>query len=265
MQRVEEPMETIHLYVVREAEQRPFSRLPLYCAVLCLVAIVALTIYSGEHPLYEHETLHVPAVLLPLTTFTASEKVIPTGVKTVPATHAAGTLTITNGSIVSAALPTGMLFTTTDGVEVVTETAVWVPAGSATGYGRATMVAQVVPTGINLPPLALNQVVGTSLYVQNRSAFTGGRKASRVTIRTPEDRLRAIAQARAALLPATHSRLLLTPCQEQVAGDITLTWHCQFVTYHIPSFMRVMGVRVQGTQVLVEVESVVRPQPFRGK
>jgi len=189
MQRVEEPIETIHVYVVRDEEPRPSSLLPLFFACLCLVALVTLTVYSGEHPALEQDTLHVPALLLPIKIFTASVEVIPTGVKTFPATNATGTLTLTNGSIVSEALPTGMLFTTTDGVEVVTDTAVWVPAGSATGYGRATVAAQVVPSGSNLPPLALNQVVGTALYVQNLSAFAGGRKASRVTVRTPEDRL----------------------------------------------------------------------------
>jgi len=265
MQRVEEPMETIHVYVVRDEEPRPFSLLSLFCAFLCLFTMVAVTVYSGEHPWYEQETLRVPALLLPLKIFTASVPVILTGVKTFPATHATGTLTITNGSIVSEDLPTGMLFITTEGVEVITDTAVWVPAGSAAGYGRATVAAQVVPSGSNLPPLALNQVVGTALYVQNLSAFAGGRKASRVTVRTPEDRLRAIAQARQALVPATLSGLLLAPCQEQLTGDITLTYHCQFVTYQIPSFMRVISVRMQGTQVIVEVEYVVRPQPFRGK
>ncbi len=154
-----------------------YSLLPLFCAFLCLVALVALTLYSGEHPLYEHETLRVPAVLLPLKTFTSSVTVIPTGVKTFPATNATGTLTITNGSIVSEELPKGMIFIGNAGAEVVTNTAVFVPAGSAAGYGSATVSAHVMTSGINLAPLEVNEVIGTSLFVRNLSPFTGGRKA----------------------------------------------------------------------------------------
>jgi hypothetical protein len=265
MQRVEEPMETIHVYVVRHEEPRPSSLLPLVCACLCLVGIVALTLYSGQHPSLAQQTVRVRAVVLPLQTFTASVKVLPTGVKTSPATHATGTLTLTNGSVVSQELPTGMLFPGTQGVEVVTDTAVWVPAGSVAGYGRATVSAHVITPGINLAPLAVNQVLGTSLFVRNLSAFTGGRPASSVTFITPQDRVRAIAQARQALALHTLSRLLLRPCHETMTGNITLTWQCQFVTYHVPSFMRVISVRLQGKDVLVEVVYVVRPKPFQGK
>lgn len=265
MQRVEEPMETMHVYVVRQEDPHPSLWLPLVCACLCLVGIIALTLYSGQHPALTHQTVRVPAVVLPLQTLTASVKVVPTGVKTSPATHATGTLTITNGSVVSQELPTGLLFPGHDGVEVVTDTAVWVPAGSAAGYGRATVSAYVLPSGINLAPLAVNQVFGTSLFVRNLSAFTGGRKASTVTFRTPQDRLRAIAQARQALVLHTLSGLLLRPCSEMMTGDLTLTWQCQFVTYRVPSYMSVIGVRLDGTSLLVEVVYVVRPRPFRGK
>lgn len=56
MQAVEnEPIETIHLYVVREEnERRKPSLLPAFFAFLCLIGIVAVALYSGEHPSYEH-------------------------------------------------------------------------------------------------------------------------------------------------------------------------------------------------------------------
>lgn len=265
MQRVEEPMETIHLYVVRQEEPRPSSRLPLFWAFLCLLLIVAVTVYSGDHPSLEHQTLRVPALLLPLQTFTTSVSVIPTGVKTYPATYATGTLTMTNGSIVSEELPKGMIFPGKNGVEVITDTAVFVPAGSAAGYGMATVAAHALISGINIAPLAINQVVGTFLYVRNLSPFTGGRKASSVSFTTPQDRLRAVIQARHVLSLSTLQGLLFIPCTETIAGNVTVTWRCQFVTYHVPSFMKVTGVRIQGSQLLVEVVYIARPQPFRGK
>jgi len=97
MHTVDDPIETVHLYVVREEPKQPYTVLPLLAACLCLLAIVGLSLYSGEHPYYERQTLTVPAQLLPPQTFTATQAIIPTGVKTYPATTAQGSLTITNG------------------------------------------------------------------------------------------------------------------------------------------------------------------------
>src|SRR5438874_14524 len=108
MYRVDDKPETIHLYVVREEEKRPNTAFPLFCALLCLLGIVAVTWYSGLSPYYEHKRLTVPATLLPLQVFKAQSPIIPTGVKTYPATYATGVLTLTNGSVLSEALPSGV-------------------------------------------------------------------------------------------------------------------------------------------------------------
>jgi hypothetical protein len=57
---------------------------------------------------------------------TARVVVIPTGVKVYSATTAHGTLTITNGSVISQTIPQGFRLN-----NVVTDTAAFVPAGSA--------------------------------------------------------------------------------------------------------------------------------------
>src|SRR5712691_2036036 len=101
MYSVDDKPETIHLYVVREEEKRPNTAFPLFCAFLCLLGIVAVTLYSAHHPYYEHERLTVPATFLPLKVFRADVQIIPTGVKTYPATYAHGILTITNGSVIA--------------------------------------------------------------------------------------------------------------------------------------------------------------------
>ena len=97
--------ETIHIYYEREEEPKPFVVFPLVCAVLCLLGVAACTLYSLQHPYYEHTRLLVPAVVLPPQTFRTSVTVIPTGVRTYPATTAHGTLTITNGSVIAQTLP----------------------------------------------------------------------------------------------------------------------------------------------------------------
>src|ERR1700686_3168415 len=123
-----EPMETIHLYVVREGQKRP-SILPLILSTLVLLALIAIGILIPYKPLYVRETIRVPAIILPLRSFSMSVPITPTGEKTYPATQAHGTLTIYNGSILSQELPQGMILTGKDGVEVVTDEAVAVPAG----------------------------------------------------------------------------------------------------------------------------------------
>src|SRR5437764_12441526 len=95
---VDDPIETVHLYVVREEPKRPYTVLPLFAACLCLVMIASIAVYSGQHPVYEHATLTIPAQFLPPQTFQTTQVIIPTGRKTYPATTAHGTLTITNGS-----------------------------------------------------------------------------------------------------------------------------------------------------------------------
>src|SRR5947209_20098611 len=108
MSAVNDAMETVHIYVVREQQPKPSIFLPLFAALVCLATIVGITIYSAYNPTYERETLTIPATFLPLKTFTATAPIIPTGVKTYPATVAHGILTFTNGSVMTMELPAGM-------------------------------------------------------------------------------------------------------------------------------------------------------------
>ena len=269
MYSVDDKPETIHLYVVREEEKQPYTAFPLFCAFLCLVSIVAVTWYSALHPYYEHERLTVPATFLPLKVFKADAPIIPTGVKTYPATYAHGMLTITNGSVVSQELPAGLIFTGNPGISVITDSSVFVPAGSANGFGMSTVSAHLLTSGINLSTLAIDQVVGTSLYVRNLSPFTGGRPAYTVKFTTSNDREMATSKARelVAAQKAQVQAFLASPCREDqfllTSVKITLTWRCQFATYKVPSYMRVMAAHLVGKNFLVDVVFVPRPKPVR--
>lgn len=259
MYAVDDKPETIHLYVVREKEKKPFVVLPIVGALLCRVAIAGVTLYSALHPVYEHKTLVVPAQLLPPQVFRATTNVIPTGVRTYPATIAHGWLTFTNGSIIGQSVPVGYVID-----DVVTDRAVYVPPGSADGYGYARVPSHTLISGKqgNLPALAVNSVVGSSLFIRNLSAFSGGRDASSVTYVTEQDRQTAIKQARSQLTTAVIG--LHYPCTENLFGVSTkmaVTWHCQFVTYHVSSYMHVLRVRLSGRNLLVEVAFL--PPPMR--
>lgn len=267
MYSVDDKPETIHLYVVREEEKRPNTAFPLFCSLLCLLGIVALTIYSAQHPYYEHERLTVPATFLPLKVFRVEAPIISTGVKTYPATYAIGTLTLTNGSILSETLPSGVIFSASNGAEVETTEPVFIPPGSALGYGLATVPARAVQAGRigNIQTLAVNADFGTALYIRNLSPFTGGQDAYSVTIQLPQDREAAIHVARAlvASQKAQILAFLVSPCKETtllLQTLIRLSWSCEFATYHIPSYMRVTAAHLSSKSFLVAVVFVPRPE-----
>ena len=259
MHAVDDQMETIHLYVVREEEKKPFVVLPKMGALLCLVAIMGVTIYSALHPVYEYKTLSMPAQLLPPQVFRVTTKVIPTGVQTFPATHAYGILTFTNGSVIGQSVPEGF---TIDGV--ATDQSVYVPTGSADGFGRATVSAHALISGKsgNLAALAINQVIGSSLYIRNLTAFSGGRDSYSVKFITSQDRALALKQLHDLL--ATTVTGLHYPCAEQISGisTVSVIWRCQFVKYSVPSYMHVTEVHLAGKNIVVSVVYIVRPMPL---
>ena len=258
MHAVENEVETIHLYVVRDHEKKPYTLIPLLCALLCLLAIAAVTFYSAEHPYYEHQRLTVPAEFLPPKTFRAEAPIIPTGVHTYSATTAHGILTITNGSVISQTLPAGLTFISNSNVSVMTDTAVFVPAGNANSYGFATVAAHALISGKqgNIAAYAINQVEGSSVYVRNLAAFQGGRDAYSIKFITSNDRNVALSKARTILI--SESTGLHYPCKEFLRISL-ITWRCQFVTYRTPSYMHVTGVRIIGKNLLLDVWFVPRP------
>ena len=269
MLNVDDKPETTHLYVVREQEKRPSTAFPLVCSFLCLLGIVALTIYAAQHPYYEHERLTVPATFLPLKVFKAEAPIISTGVKTYPATYALGTLTLTNGSILSETLPSGVIFSASNGVEVETTEPVFIPPGSASGYGLATIPARAVQAGKsgNIGTLSINAVYGTALYVRNLSPFRGGSDAYSIAVQLPKDREKAINTARAlvASQKAQVQAFLAKPCKETTLLSeklLRLSWDCQFATYHVPSYMHALGTTLVGQNFLIMVEFIPRPRPI---
>ena len=270
MYSVDDKPETIHLYVVREEEKRPNTAFPLFCSLLCLLGIVALTVYSAQHPYYEHERLTVPATFLPLKVFKAEAPIIPTGVKTYPATYAYGTLTLTNGSVLTETLPGGIIFNGLNGVEVQTTESVFIPAGSAAGYGVATVPARAVQAGKsgNIQTLSINAVYGMALYVRNLGPFSGGSDAYSIAVQLPKDREKAINTARAlvASQKAQIVAFLTKPCKETTVQSrtlIRLSWDCEFATYHIPTYMHITTAHLSGKNFLVDVVFVPRPSLVR--
>jgi baseplate J-like protein len=261
MQTVDEQPETIHLYVVREEEPKP-SVFPIVLSALSLVVLFAFCVLVPYQQPVTRAVIRVPAVLLPLRTFTAKVAVIPTGVRTYPATTAHGTLTITNGSVISQTFPAGFKFLTNRGVQVVTDSAVFVPSGNANGYGYTAVKAHALISGIsgNLPAYAINTVIGSSVYIRNLRAFYGGHDAYSVKYATVQDKLAALLHARGILVLQING--LHYPCNEsylQKAFVIIMTWRCQMLTYHIAAFYHVTAARLSGNNLIIDVWFIPRP------
>lgn len=249
MRVMDDKPETIHLYVVREEAVRP-QLYPIFISLFALLALAALgTLFPYQQP-EMRAVIRVPAVPLYLKDFHTSVQIVPTGVKTYQATTAHGVLTITNGSIIGQNIPAGF---TIQGVE--TEAAVYVPGGDANGYGWAQVSAHTVNAGTvgNLPAYAINSVIGSSVYIRNLTAFTGGRDAYSVRIVTAQDTQTAANTAHNLL--ATEVIGLHYPCKEAVFVDthenLYVTQHCQFVIYSTPSFLHVTSAKLIGNSVIV--------------
>jgi len=256
MQTVDEQPETIHLYVVRETDSRP-PLYPIVCSALALITLVLVCSLALFQPPVVHTTLRVPAILLPPKTFTATTAIIPTGTKVYPATTAHGVLTITNGSIIGQSIPADF---TIQGV--ATDSAVDVPAGSANGYGYATVSAHALMSGKagNFATLAINAVIGSSVYIRNVRAFSGGRDRYSIKVITAQDRSAATTKARNMLL--TLSTGLHYPCNEDHVADahhMLIVWHCRFISYHIATFYHVTRVKIIGQNLLISAWFMPRP------
>jgi hypothetical protein len=259
MQTVDEQPETIHLYVVREEEPKP-SVFPIVLSALSLIVLLVFCVLVPYQQPVTRAVIRVPAVLLAIRTFTAQMPIIPTGVRIYPATTSHGVLTITNGSIIGQSIPAGF---TTQGV--TTDRAVYVPPGNAIGYGWAQVEAHSLVSGKggNFATLAINQVVGSSLYIRNLTQFYGGHDAYSVKFITSNDRDAALSKARDVLTSKITG--LHYPCSENQfrhTSNMVLTWRCQFLTYHIPSYMLVSNVQLIGTNFLLSVWYIEHPKHF---
>jgi hypothetical protein len=256
MQTLDDAPETIHLYIVREKEPTP-SVLPIVLSALSLAVLFTFCALIPYQQLVTRAVIRVPAVLLPIRIFTSTVAVIPTGVKMYSATTAHGVLTITNGSIIGQSIPAGFNIQ-----GVTTDYAVYVPGGNANGYGWTHISAHAGNPGENgnIPALAINSVVGSSIYVRNLSEFSGGHDSYSVKFVTAQDKQTALIKVQATL--ALQINGLHYPCNEVYLSRsklITMTWRCQFITYSLPLYMHVTDIRIIGKNLLINVWFIAPP------
>lgn len=267
----EDEIETRYLYIYDEdPEQRRCPKLDggrignRCMQLLALVLLAGFCVVQGP-PIYQIQTVTVPAQFLPVMRLAASAAIVATGSKTIPATHARGTLTIYNGSILQQLLPAGFLVATPGGIEIATDQAVVIPAADLPEPGIATVPAHAVDIGRqgNITGGAIHQADGASLVIRNLTAFTGGSGARTVHVVLDADREAAVAVAKARVETAKPSGgLQAQPCREMVQQSEThviVQLTCQYVTYSVPAGARVLAARVEGRVVIVQVQTIVQP------
>jgi hypothetical protein len=140
--------------------------------VTASITAVTRTPDEGHH--------EVEARLLSVTTPAVAQTVPTTGKGHMPATHAMGTLTFYNEAPYAQTIASGTLLTGADGVQVVTNTPAFLPAGNPPRLGVVTVPAHAIPTG-PLGNIAAFDLSGlccvAGVAVKNPMAFTGGQKA----------------------------------------------------------------------------------------
>lgn len=169
----------------RTAERQVALLLALFALSFLAGTTLALLTYPsvtvGITPISKRVTsttrLAVPTRSLAPITLTMTGTAPATGSGHQQATRASGLLTLYNGQPTPQTLAGGTAFTSKEGVQVVTEQAVTVPAATPPYLGEATASAQAVEPGSagNIPTLAIN--LSGPLFVKNLAAFSGGKDA----------------------------------------------------------------------------------------
>ncbi len=259
-------IETIYVTMSTKDPQRHsrlrWRNLPSHMMAVVAIAMLLTFVVSPDSAMYTTKTLTVPAILLPLQTTTVNVPFKATGVKTYPAIQAHGTLTITNGGSLTQYIQAGFLLTSSSGIEVATNDAVTVPAGNGESDGVATVSASAVVAGSsgNISAYSINRTYGTDIFIKNLTTFTGGQDAYSVQYVTDQDKQTALTNAKVQVEAKQPLVLLLNPCAEttniqKVTADATLS--CQRITYHVPAGMKVTGVRVRGTNVVLTYQASI--------
>ncbi len=144
---------------------------------LAIPAGVTVPTTSHQHP---QPQAQVEARLLTAPTRTQAVTVPTTGKGHQPATQAHGTVTFYNQAPTAQTIPAGMLLSGADGVQVVTDQEVVVPAAHLPAQGQVTVAVHTVQAGPG-GNIGANDLNGLCCFagiaVQNRQAFVGGANA----------------------------------------------------------------------------------------
>ena len=182
----EEPMETLHLYVVPEDQLPPkwdyLAILMVISSIVVLIGLLAITVLA---PAPDHDvsfSLAIQGYALAPVSRTIKVTAIATGKQYVPATTATGTITFYNGAIYAQIIPLDTVLTGADGIKIVSdEQAVIPPAAQTTPptYGQVRVLAHALIPGKagNIQAGDINEACCVTSVIAQNTSFHGGRDA----------------------------------------------------------------------------------------
>ncbi len=211
----EEPMETLHLYVVPEDRLPPKREyLAIFTVICCLLVLIGILAISVLAPSPDHEvsfSLVIQGYALAPVSRTIKVTAIATGKQHVPATTAMGKITFYNGAIYAQIIPFDTVLKGSDGIQVVTdEQAVIPPAAQTTPptYGQVSVAAHALVSGKagNIQSGDINEACCVTSVIAQNTLFHGGRDAYTYTYLSDQD----VKDTTAPLLPALQAQTLST-------------------------------------------------------
>ena len=193
---VTEPMETIHLYYEQEGPTPPTGGfdgwivLVSWCVSHCVWRVCSIP------PALE--TVIVPAHFLPLKTLFSPNNHYPNRGENLSSDRRHMGYLPSIMALLLLSLPEGIILTAKNGVEVTTDEQRYCASWQPTCLWHCHHCAHAATSGIrgNIAANAINQIYGSSLYIRNLTAFSGGKRAFSITYTTPQDRLTALSRAR---------------------------------------------------------------------
>lgn len=274
----EDEIEEIHVYMWKKEPHQPFWHpwnMPKLDTILnTFMFVVSLVLLSGfvllPGTLISHvQTITVPAHFSPVT-YSAQAAIQATGTKAYPASKAYGYLTMYNASFLSQSLPSGFMVSSQSGIQVITDTSVFIPANNPPEDGVATVQAQAFIPGKqgNIQAGAIHVVYNASLYIRNLESFTGGHDAYTERYATNQDKQKAREMARryiqAKQVAEKQPGLLAKPCSEMdnvFSSTVSVRIQCIYATYtyKLPANASLESARLQGDVVLLIIRTVVQP------
>lgn len=208
----DQPMETLHLYVVPENQLPPKRDYLTICMIcfcsLLLFSVIAISLFPSK-PQEVTFSVHVQGFSLAPMRKTIHTTVIATGKQYVPATTASGSIIFYNGAIYAQIIPVNTILKGADGLTVITDEQATIPPASQTippTYGQVNVSAHSVMPGTsgNITAGDINEACcATSIIAQN-SSFHGGRDAYTYTYLSDQD----VKNTTAPLLPTLQAQTL---------------------------------------------------------
>jgi hypothetical protein len=194
-----------------------------------------------------HPTKHqVPGRALPAVTMSQQKTVPTTGIAHQDATATHGTLTFYNSATYLQTVPAGTLIVGADGMQVVTDTDVTIPAAMFPTFGQRSVMAHAVVTGPQ-GNIKVGDIYGACCRVNVSvvsSAFTGGQNARTYQTVALQDIQGVVSRVKTSLEQSVQAALhtqvqpsetLVTPldCTQHVTPDHTVGEEAMTVTVTI--------------------------------